>query len=116
MSERRRTSDELGHDHDHPSHRQGEGHNPQGDEAITRQRVAREADKHRNPADDPAEKEEAENRHSAARDRVLAADYAGQDEANPEEVSEVQKEAEARVRSEQDKVARQRAAARQRKR
>ena len=101
-------SDELGHKHDTPRHRQGEGPNKEGDEAINRQRVEREAEKHRDPAQDPADKEAAEHRHSAAQYRVLAAEYDGQDEVDPQEFSERKQAEFEEVKANQDQKQRQR--------
>lgn len=96
-------NDEYGHEHDHPSHRQGkEDSSTEGRKASNRQRVAREAEKHRDPAEDPADKEAAEQRHSAARYRVLAADYAGQDEADPEAVAQQLKSEQEQSQAEAD--------------
>ena len=108
--------DSLGHAHAPSSQRLGEGHNPAGDEAIHRERVRQAAEKHRSEADDPKEKAEAEHRHSAARDRVLAADYDGQEPAEPGEVEEVLKDAEDRIAEQQDEVARKRKEERHQKR
>jgi hypothetical protein len=108
--------DELGHKHDRPEHRQGEGHNPEGDEAINRARVEQEAEKHRDPADDPAEKAEAEHRHSAARYRVLAAQYDGQEEVDPDEFSKRKQAEYEEVKADQDDKQRREKEAEQKKR
>ena len=56
-----------------------------GLERINKQRVEREAEKHRDPNEDPALKESAEHRHSAPKDRVLLQAEAGHDEVDPDE-------------------------------
>jgi hypothetical protein len=109
-------SDELNHKHDRPEHRQGEGPNRAGDEAINRQRVGREAEKHQDQSQDPADKEAAERRHSAARYRVLAAEYEGQDEVDPKEFSERHKAKEEEIAADMDDRARQKKEEKQEKR
>jgi hypothetical protein len=97
----------MSNEHDHGNHRQGEGANKPGDDAINRQRVAREADKHRNPRDDPADKEAADRRHSAARYRVLARDE-GDPPVDPDEEARRLKAAENEAAARADEVARRR--------
>jgi hypothetical protein len=100
------------HDRDRIRPSQGEGANKPGDEAINRQRVAREADKHRNPHDDPADKAAADRRYSAARDRVLARDE-GDPPVDPDEVARRLKAAEDAATARADEVARRRREAEQ---
>ncbi len=84
---------------DSPRH-PGDEERRAGLEAINRQRVEREAEKHRDPNEDPAIKEEAEKRHSAPNYRVLLQAEAGHDEVDPDEYAK-------KLKAEQDAAAAQ---------
>jgi hypothetical protein len=66
-------------------------------DARNKQRVEREAEKHRDPNEDPALKENAEQRHSSPKDRVLLQAEAGHDEVDRDEYAQ-------KLKAEQDEA------------